>query len=137
MKYIITKSKLEHVVGTFFSGYVNLDDVSPLWGSYYGDDGLEPVTRYIKFVLDNNPEDIVFLGGNENDEYLDVSNPPTSLYDVPSKEDIARYTVCIFDESMADRFNEWMGEGNWEKPLVDYINGKVGTNFDSFLIEMI
>lgn len=137
MKYIITESKLSHVVGNFFSQYVNLDNVSVLWGSYYGDEGLEPATRFIKFVLNNNPDDIVFLGGNEDDEWLDVSNPPTSLYDTPSQEDIARYTVCVFDETMADKFNDWMGEGNWEVPLMHYINHKLGTNFSSFLIEMI
>ena len=147
MKYIISENRMMNVVGKFFSHYIDLNNISVRWGSYYGDDGYEPVTRFIKFVLDNGTQDdidwseedenIVFLGGNEHDEWLNVPNPPTSLDDIPSEEDIARYTVCVFDENMADKFNDWMGEGNWEEPLMHFINHKLGTNFTSFSIEMI
>lgn len=149
MKYIITESRFYNIVSKFFSHHVNLDNVKVLWGSYGGfeKDGPEPNTRFIKFVLDDASQDkrdwseedenIIFIGGNEHNEWLDVSNPPTSLDDTPSKEDIARYNVCVFDESMADEFNNVFGEGSWEEPLMVYINNKLGTNFSSFLIEMI
>ena len=147
MKYIITESRFYNIVSKFFSHHVNLDNVKVLWGSYYRDNEYVPNTRFIKFVLDDASQDkrdwsdedenIVFIGGNEHNEWLYVSNPPTSLDDTPSKEDIARYNVCVFDDSMADEFDDVFGKGSWEEPLMHYINNKLGTNFSSFLIEMI
>ena len=146
MKYIISENRMMKVVGKFFSHYINLDNVSVRWGGYWGDNGYEPVTRFITFNLNdkgkdnrdwNEDEAVLFLGGNEADDWLEVSNPPTSMNDVPSKEDIARYTVCVFDEAMADNFNNMFGENSWEEPLMHYINNKLGTSFSKYSIEMI
>lgn len=135
MKYIITEEKLFSAVGKFFSRYIDLQDLEAYRGRFYtgGSVGWVPDGTLIVFVEDE--EDEIFRGYKEEffrDERSQFIKSKED--DKPSFEEILEFPIIGFNDTMAERFSKMFGRGNWERPLMNYINEKLGTQFNDWHI---